>query len=196
MRNQILSLLLLPLLLAGNVHAEDNWSGNVNLLLGSKALDENDWFAYQQGEVGILFDFGRSNWPVNIVIDMLSSSGDFDGFAYYPPVGVYHVDEKVSTRELNLGVRHYFDASTSMRPYFGGGLAMVHLDTDWRIDSGAWQHDEGKGGGIWLDGGILWGFDHFNLGFDMRVSLAEVEMDLGNYEGGGGHFGLVLGYNW
>lgn len=196
MRTQIFSLLLLPLLFAGSVHAADDWRGNVNLLLGSKGLDDRDWFAYQQGEVGILFDFGRSNWPVNIAIDMLHSRGDFDGLAYSPSVGIYHVEEEVSTRELNIGVRHYFEASSIMRPYFGGGLALVHLDTDWRIDSGAWQHDEGKGGGIWLDGGILWGFDHFNLGFDIRVSVAEVEMDLGNYEGGGGHAGLSLGYNW
>jgi hypothetical protein len=196
MRTQILSLLLiLPLLFASSVHADDDWSGNVNLLLGSKALDDRDWLAYQQGEVGLFFDFRRTGWPVNIAIDMLSSSGDFSGLVYHPSVGIYYAEEEVITRELNLGVRHYFETST-MRPYFGGGLTLVSLETDWRIDSGAWQHDKGDGGGIWLDGGIVWDLDSFNIGFDARVSLADVDMDSGYYEGGGGHVGLILGYHW
>jgi hypothetical protein len=197
MKTQILSLLLAStLLFAGSAHAAEGWSGNVNLLLGAKSLDDRDWFAYQQGEAGVLLDFGGPGWPVNIAIDVLGSRGDFDGLAYHPSVGIYHVEEEVTTRELNLGVRHYFETSSIMRPYFGGGLALVSLQTDWRIDAGAWQHDEGKGGGIWLDGGIIWGFDAFNLGFDVRVSVAEVDMELGNYQGGGGHAGLLLGYHW
>lgn len=188
-------LLAFPLMISSITHADDGWSGNVNLLLGSKALDSDDWVADAHGEVGILIDIGHSSWPVNIAIDMLRSRGDFDGFVYYPST-LYYVEEEVTTRELNLGVRHYFEAAPGMRPYIGGGLALISLETDWRIDSGPLLHDEGHGSGIWLNGGIVWGFNEFNLGFDVRVSAAEVEMDVGDFQGGGGHAGLILGYHW
>jgi hypothetical protein len=200
MKRELHSLwLLLALLLGGGVHANDDWSGNLNLLLGGKSLDDRDWLADQQGEVGMLLDFGRTSWPIHLVVDILRSRGEFTGlvYEYYAPtLSIYQVDEEVTTRELNLGIRRYFPTASTMRPYVGGGLALIDLQADWRIDNGPWQHDEGEGVGIWLDGGILWGFDHFNLGFDLRLSLADVEMELGNYAGGGGHAGVVLGYHW
>ena len=192
----IFLLLSLPLLFTTTTYAEDGWSGNVNLLLGSKGLDDRDWLATSHGEVGILLDFAPADWPVNIAIDMLRSRGEFSGLAYDPTWSIVYVEEEVTTRELDLGVRHYFDLGTNMRPYFGGGLALVSLTTDWRIGPGAWQHDEGKGGGIWLNGGIKWELDAFNIGFDIRVSAADVAMDAGNFSGGGGHVGLIVGYHW
>ena len=189
-------LLSLPLLFTTTTHAEEGWSGNVNLLLGSKGMSDRDWLATSHGEVGVLLDFGRTDWPVNIAIDMLSSRGEFTGLAYGPGWGIVYVEEEVKTRELDLGVRHYFDLGTNMRPYFGGGLALVSLETDWRIDSGAWLHDEGKGGGLWLNGGLKWELDAFNIGFDVRVTAADVTVDGGDVSGGGGHAGLILGYHW
>ena len=189
-------LLSLALLSNTNARADDGWSGNVNLLLGSKGMSERDWLATAHGEVGLLFDFRHSDWPVNIAIDMLRSRGEFTGFAYDPGFAVVYVEEEVTTRELNLGVRHYFDLGTNMRPYFGGGLALISLEADWRTDSGAWWHDEGKGTGIWLNGGIKWELDAFNIGFDIRITGADVALDAGNFSGGGGHAGLVLGTHW
>ncbi len=198
MRALFLSLLLtLPLLFNSTAHAEGEWSGNVNLLLGSKGLDDRDWLATSHGEVGILLDFGRTDWPVNIVIDMMRSRGTFSGWAYdFVPMRFVYVEEEVETRELDLGVRHYFDLDTNMRPYFGGGLALVSLETDWKIGSSQLRHDEGKGSGIWINGGIKWELDAFNIGFDIRITAADVALDAGDYSGGGGHAGLIMGYHW
>ena len=189
-------LLSLSLLSNTNVRADDGWNGNVVLFLGSKVLDDRDWLADAHGEVGLLFDFGRSDWPVNIVINMMSSRGEFTGLVYDPGIGIIYAEEEVTTRELNLGVRHYFDVGTNMRPYFGGGLALISLEADGRTDYGAWWHEEGKGSGIWLNGGIKWDFNAFNIGFDIRSSVADVALDAGDYSGGGGHAGLVLGTHW
>ena len=196
-----LSLLLsLALLSNTNVRADDGWSGNVNLLLGSKGMSDRDWLATAHGEVGILLDFGRSEWPVNIAIDMLRSRGKFSGGAwtYVPGFGwvLDYVEEEVTTRELDLGIRHYFDLGTNMHPYFAGGLALVNLEADTRTNSGAVIHDSGKGTGIWLNGGIKWELDAFNIGFDVRVTAADVAVDGGDVSGGGGHAGLILGYHW
>ncbi len=189
-------LLALSLTFHNSAHAEGSWDGNVNLLLGSKALDDRDWLADEHGETGILFDFGRSDWPVHIAIDLLGSRGDFNGLAYHPVDGIVYVDEEVTTRELNLGVRHYFKLSPTMHPYMGGGVALISLKADWSINSGAMMHDDGRGSGIWLNGGIVWRLDAFNIGFDIRASVADVDMALGDYSGGGGHAGLLLGYHW
>jgi hypothetical protein len=197
MKTRLLSLLLaLPLMFTGVTHADEDWNGNINLHLGSKVLNSDDWWAYSHGEVGIFIDVGHSSWPVNIVFDMLGSRGTFEGFDYAPIPGVFYVEEEVTTRELNLGVRHYFNARSSMRPYIGGGIAFITLESDTSIDLGPVIHDEGEGTGVWLGGGIIWGFNAFNLGFDMRVSAAEVEMNTGDYQGGGAHSALILGYHW
>ncbi|MEN8171128.1 MAG: hypothetical protein ABFS08_12970 [Pseudomonadota bacterium] len=197
MKTRLLSLLLiLPLMFTGISHADEGWNGNINLHLGSKVLNSDDWWAYAHGETGIFIDVGHSSWPVNIVFDLLGSRGKFEELDYTPALGVFYVEEEVTTGELNLGVRHYFNTRSSMRPYVGGGLALITLESDLRIDSGPLLHDEGHGSGIWLNGGIVWGFNAFNLGFDMRVSAAEVEMDAGDFQGGGAHTGLILGYHW
>ena len=189
-------LLSLPLLFSTTTHAEEGWSGNVNLLLGSKGMSDRDWLATSHGEIGVLLDFGRTGWPVNIAIDMLRSRGEFSGLAYSPSTGVVYVEQEVSTRELDLGVRHYFDLGTNMRPYFGGGLALVSLEADIDIGPGLLGHEEGKGGGIWINGGLKWELDAFNIGFDVRVTAADVTVDGGDVSGGGGHAGLIAGYHW
>ena len=198
MKTFITSILLcLPLFVTSPVHAEETgWSGNINLFLGSKGLSEQDWLASSHGETGILLDFGRTGWPVNIAIDMLSSRGEFSGLAYAPGPGIVYVEEEIRTREMNLGVRHYFDLNTNMHPYIGGGIALVSLEVETDIGPGLVAEDEGKGSGIWINGGAKWQLDAFNIGFDIRITAADVTLDAGDFSGGGGHAGLIMGYHW
>jgi len=171
--------------------------GNLNLFLGAKTLDENDWLANAHGELGLMFDIGGEDWPVALAVDLLGSSGDFDGLVYsYWDRGIYYYEEEVRTRELNLGVRKYWELHGNMHPYFGGGLALVELKAKGRLDGGPTYRDSGSGSGLWLGGGIQWRFEQFNLGFDIRSSFAEVDLASGDYQGGGGHAGVVLGVNW
>lgn len=189
-------MLLLSVTLNGSAAAADGWNGNVNLLLGAKSLDNTEWFAYEHHETGILIDFAQDGWPVNIAIDLLRSHGDFSGLVYIPYDAIYPYEEDVVTREMNLGVRRYFDVNHTLRPYLGGGLALVKLEAEGSTTPGSVVHDEGTGSGIWLNGGFLWNLDAFNLGFDIRATIAEVDMDYGYFQGGGGHAGLLFGYHW
>ena len=51
--------------------------------------------------------------------------------------------------------------------------------------------------GFWIGGGIYWTLgEHFNIGFDLRWSKAEVTINGVDGEAGGGHAGLLLGYHW
>jgi len=197
MSRGITALLLgFALLLAGPATAA-GWTGNINAFLGAKGLDDDDWLADSHSEAGLLFDIGGEDWPVLLAADVLGSYGEFDGLVYsYSTDSVDYYEEEVRTRELNLGVRKYWGVNGRMHPYLGGGLAFVRLKAKGRLDGGPTLSDSGSGEGLWLGGGIQWRFNSFNLGFSVRSSWAEVELDSGDYQGGGGHAGVVLGYHW
>lgn len=196
MRKGILSLLFISTFALAGPAAAAGWTGNINAFLGGKGLDDDDWLADSHAEVGVLLDFGGADWPVLIAVDMLSSRGDYDGYVYSPSLGIHYYEEDVETRELNLGVRKYWDVGGSMHPYVGGGLAFVRLEAEGRVNGGNTVTDSGSGEGVWVGGGIQWRFGQFNLGFSVRASAAEVSLDSGDYQGGGGHTGLLLGYHW
>ncbi len=189
-------LLLLPLslLLPGHVSAAE-WTGNLNAFFGGKALDDNDWMADEQAQVGARLDFRRQDWPISLAADVHYSEGDFSGNVFFPGVGVRYYREDVETSELNLGVRKYWITATNMRPFLGGGMAFVQVDAK-RDIAGDVRSDRGDGSGLWISGGISWTLNALNIGFDLRYTQAEVEMDFGDFEGGGGHAGMLLGYHW
>ena len=51
-------------------YAQDLWTGNINVFLGAKALEEDNWDPVEEHkEIGIMVDFKNENWPISIVID-------------------------------------------------------------------------------------------------------------------------------
>lgn len=185
----------LSLLLPG-VASAVGWTGNINGFFGGKALDDSDWFADEQAEIGVRLDFRRQNWPVSIAADVHFSDGDHSGNVFFPGLGIRPYKEDVETCEFNLGLRKYWDAVSNMHPFVGGGLAYVQLEAEGRIDGTTSLSDKGNGIGAWVNGGILWTINAFNVGFDVRYTRAEVGLDAGDFEGGGGHAGVLLGYHW
>lgn len=171
-------------------------TGNINAFLGAKVLDEDDWLANEHGEIGALIDFAGKDWPVHIAVDLLSSSGDFDGLVYSPSRGVTYYEEKVKTREMDLGVRKYWNVGGNMYPYLGGGLAFVKLKAEGRYPGEPSFSDSGSGTGLWLGGGIQWRINQLNIGFSIRASGANVELRGNDYHAGGGHSALIVGYHW
>lgn len=194
-KSVFLPILSLSLLLPGVVSAV-GWTGNLNGFIGGKALDDEDWFADEQAEVGVRLDFRRDDWPFSIAVDTHFSEGDFKGYVFFPLSGTRYYEEDVDTCEFNLGIRKYWDAAANMRPFLGGGLAYAQLEAKGKLDGVTELSDKGNGVGIWLNGGILWTIDAFNIGFDVRYTRVEVGLDAGDFEGGGGHAGVLLGYHW
>ena len=189
------TLLTSALLLAGALTTTqaiaDEWDGNINLLLGQKSLDSDDWGDNDsQKAFGIQFDFARSEWPVHLVVD-LYGAGETEG----------NGDDKVEdvTGGLHLGVRKYWTVgSSSFTPFVGGGLALVTAEstTGSGDDKETVEDDEG-GLGYWVGGGAKWVLgEHLNIGGEVRYSQAEVDLDGTELEAGGVYAGLLAGYHW
>lgn len=175
------------MLLVLNAHAA-GYTGNVNFFLGQKSLDSDDWQPLdEQGEFGVLVDFKQSHWPVSVAIDILVSADEATELG---------VNLEGITSEINGGVRKIWDVSgSSIRPYIGGGLAIISAD----LEASAFTtvSDDDNSVGIWLNGGVYWTLGKsFNLGLDLRYSRAEVTILGVDVEAGGSHAGLILGYHW
>ncbi len=164
------------------------WTGNVNIFLGAKAMDQDDWEpAHEHGQVGLLVDFRRQFWPVNIAVDLLFSNGEGT---------VGGLDVEATTAELNVGVRKIWDHLSMIRPYVGGGLAMIYAEGTVSLAALSESVDDSSLG-FWLNGGVYWALgETFNIGIDLRYSAADVTLMGEDVKAGGGHAGLILGWHW
>lgn len=178
--------------LAGTAPASgQGWSGDANLFLGAKALGEGDWGPTdRQGEFGIQTNLTGPEWPVSLAVDLLAAGNDEDvssgGFT----------EQRARTSELDLGARKLWGGDPVVRPYVGGGLAFATGEIERR---GPFRtvRDRDSGVGLWLDAGLLWTLSRaFDLGFDAKLSTAEVRLFGDDKNAGGLHLGLLLGYHW
>lgn len=200
MKKNILVVILMLFTMNANAETnvdENKWTGNVNVFLGQKSLDENDWAPLEHhAEGGVLVDFKKQNWPVSIAVDILGSVRMGTVVDTDPTV-----DLESYTSEIDVGVRKIWKVSGSSnrpRPYVGGGIAFVHgeiLATNNATGFTVTEYDNGTG--VWINGGVYWTLaQHFNLGLDLRYSKAEIKLYDVDVEAGGTHVGLLLGYHW
>lgn len=174
--------------------------GQVNFFLGQKSLDSEDWQpAEDQPEFGVMMSFGRSNGPVDVAIDILTSAKEADV--------VVNNSQFVSkftgtTLEIASGVRKIWKTGRA-RPYLGGGLALISASGVLK-NAGVTLIDVSDGTiGLWTSCGVFWRLGkRFNLGFDLRYSSADVDLDLGldsmgqTVRAGGFHVGITAGFGW
>lgn len=184
------SLMLLMISSGVAVSKEGGWTGNVNLFLGGKGLNEDHWTpAEAQGEGGIQIDFRPRSWPVSLVIDLLGAGGKPEGSEF-----------ESRTSELNIGVRKIWEQFTYVRPFIGGGVSFVHGEMKGKMVDGVVEvgsSDEDDGAGLWFGGGVYWTLaKHFNIGLEAKLSAAEVTLFGIEANAGGGHFGMLVGGHW
>lgn len=164
------------------------WTGNVNLTLGGKYLDSNDWDPVEnQTELGISFDFRERGWPVNLLVQYLGS---------YAEDTVHGVDVEGQTSEFRLGVRKIFEPDAVVRPFISAGVASVWAKSTGEA-GGFSVSDDDSALGVFLDGGIYFTLSRsFNLGVEVGYSTAQVDFMGEESEAGGTHAGLLAGYHW
>jgi hypothetical protein len=173
--------------------AEESLTGNVNVFLGTKALNEDDWSpAENQTEAGVELDFESPSWPVSLVLGLRGSSGEGDFVD--PLLGSGSVEGKTS--ELSLGIKKIWAPDAHTHPFVGGGLAFVEGEFSAAFAAGS-VSDSDTAVGIWLGGGVYWTLgEHFNVGLDLRLSSADVTLFSVDGAAGGAHIGVLLGYHF
>lgn len=174
---------------------QNRWTGNVNLFLGGKFLEESEWRpAHEQDEWGIELDFRQEGWPVNIAIDYLRgdiSESDFD------PVFGSFIEAKSETAELNIGVRKIWDHFPRARPFIGGGISYITAESIVFAPGIGSFFASDEAVGAWIGGGVYWEITRsLNLGFEIKYSFADVTIGGVDVDAGGEHFGLLFGYHW
>jgi hypothetical protein len=170
------------------------WTGNFNLGVGLKFLDEDEWAATsQQKEMRAALDFRQRRWPINIACDFMYSMSE-DVYTYVESSDSYVLYNQTSA-ELNAGVRKIFDQKLySMRPFVGGGLGYITTSIDFAEVVSNFQ--EGTMG-AWAEGGVYWELErHFNLGAEVLWSWAKIPVRLTEANAGGKHFEMIVGYHW
>jgi hypothetical protein len=141
--------------------------------------------------------FGGADWPVLIAVDVLTSGEEEDVFN--GPFGASKLT--AGTFEGAFGVRKIWQ-SWNVHPYAGGGIALVGAGAEY--EAGIFDIDADDAAiGPWLGGGVFWRLgSRFNLGFDVRYSSADVDLDFGagviqhNVRAGGFHGGITVGFGW
>jgi hypothetical protein len=173
------------------------WSGNVNLFLGAKFLEEDDWEPIdEQVEGGILVDFKQRRFPLSIAIDLLYSGDDQDIGVHVFGFGTFGTHVESRTTEVNIGVRKIWERSETVRPFIGGGVALINAELESKT-LGASESDDDIGVGAWIDAGIYWTLNRqFNIGIDARWSRAEVDLFGVTGQAGGWHIGAMAGFHW
>jgi opacity protein-like surface antigen len=170
------------------------WGGNIFVFGGQKQLDDDDWGELDTHlEAGLLLDVRPPNWPVNLVLDnRYSWDDDSEG----------SVDLEVSTWEVNLGVRKYFALGRdgAFQVFVGGGgtFGMASIEA---AAGGQTESDDETGIGFWADAGAVYIFEGgFTLGVEIAYSTwdaeGEIEDESFEVDGGGLHFGVVIGFHW
>jgi hypothetical protein len=175
------------------------WSGNVNLFLGEKFLDKDNWEPVdQQFEMGILMDLDiKHRWiPFSFALDLLYSRDEDDVGTLDLGVGTYYTNVESRIMELDLGIRKIWECPKHIRPFIGGGFAIINgrLEAD---SIGVSVSDDETGYGMWADIGVYVTLsERFNLGIDARWSKAEVDLFDREARVGGWHIGALAGLHW
>jgi len=170
------------------------WTGSINLSIGVKELNDDDWAPWDtQLGFGILMDFREEHWPVGIAFDVMRSSDDASEFD--PILG--NIDVEVNTLEIGLGVRKILAKKrTTIKPYIGAGIAYVNADSevtgyDFVVS------DDDSALGFWADAGFHWMLNpEFSIGVDARWSTGEVTIFEEKNDAGGLLLGFMVGHHW
>jgi hypothetical protein len=210
MRQDHSLLLAAALVLCAALTAPALASGDANLLIGEKSLSDElfDGAGVDgQSMMGVAVSLDL-NWPVMLAIDLLTTSKDATVAIEAENLLEFWTD--VQTTELDVGVRKFW--GDKLKPYIGGGLAYIELDSiqiehgDFGVPGSEYFDtiidDSDSGIGIWLNTGLLYRVGQYiNIGIDIRYSDAEADLlpfdaETLTLDSGGTHYGVLIGYHW
>lgn len=168
--------------------------GNVNFAIGAlwTADDFSEAFNMDERiEIGAICDVKKKNWPISIAFEYLFSYGDSrTSVNSYGLLENMNVD--VYCSEMYVGVKKVFNHFPSVKPFVGGGLYTVNVYVDISYDD---EYDVGIGG--WVGAGAYFMLlKHLDIGLEWKWSKAKVTIFDKDFDVGGNHFDLMIGYHF
>ena len=180
---------LTSLLLSSGAAAEIR--GNANLFLGAKMMSDQWQPAGQQFEIGATVDFRSEQWPVSAAVALLYTKAD-------ESESTFGVKDEIF--EYHFGVLklwHDDDLRAKFRPFVGGGAVVAQANVALSRIGLSTVHDQDLGFGGWVGAGFYWNpYRSLNLGVDARWSTASVQLMGQDFDAGGVHLGVTVGWRW
>lgn len=182
-------ILIIGLLLCTPLSAMAQGSGNLNVFIGSKTLNEDDWEPVdEQLEIGGMFDYRPPNWPISLAVDLLYSFGDDEQFG---------IELENRFLELDVGFKFIMENPSTINPFIAGGVAFVEAEAEgdfWDVFD---LQDDTSGTGLWLSGGAYVTMNNnLNLGLNIRWSDVEADWHSFDIDLGGSRIGGFIGVHW
>jgi hypothetical protein len=173
--------------------------GTVHFTLGPKWLDDDFEPAENQYQFGASVAFGRSGWPVQVVVEVTSSEGeDSRQVTVFTPFGMVpgKWTRGAVLKEVGGGVQKTWRPGRT-RLSLAGGFERIRVKFEQTLTVGGPYNGQvfrdgtsDPGTGYWLAGATWWPLGlRFDLGADLRYSSADVAHTNAN----GLHAGLLLG---
>ncbi|HHO75193.1 MAG TPA: hypothetical protein ENN05_02050 [Deltaproteobacteria bacterium] len=174
-----------------------DWSGNVHFFLGTKILKDQYWEPVNRTrESGVLIDVKHARIPFSIAVDFLYSKDKERLNVHMVNVGVFDSTSISKTAELNVGIRKIWHVFGNVRPFIGGGLAVVNAEIKTHLLGVDYSQDD-NAYGVWADVGLYFTLrEHLNIGVDARWTKARVNLLDINGDAGGWHVGTIIGCHW
>ncbi len=166
-------------------------SGNINLFIGQKSLDDSGYWnpVDDHTEFGIMFDMIEKGWPVSLELGYLMSEDESSN---------RYESWEAETSELSIGIKKiWVIRNFPFKPFVSGGLAYISAEDEYENAAYSLQADDSAMGFYLSTGAYATLSRHLNLGLVFRISKADVELfDDDDVGAGGEHFGLFIGYHF
>ncbi len=189
MKRSFLLTLFFALLTLSSVPAHST-SGNLNLFIGQKSLDDSDYWnpVDDHMEYGIIFDMIEKGWPISLELGLLMSSDESsDDYASW----------EAHTSEFSVGIKKIWAIRNfPLKPFVSGGLAYISAEDEFENAFGTSEEDDSAMGFYLSAGAYATLSQHLNLGLLFRISKADVDLFEDGVGAGGEHFGLFIGYHF
>jgi len=186
-------LLMLPLQAPAADMQSYDWT--VDVLVGMRAYDENEWAPVdEQLALGLLatWRLSDSNWRLEMGLSTSSDDATLTN-------GVDLLDLEANFFEATLGVRYVFELETAeMEPYISFGASWQDAEIKASLNGGPDESEDDQSFGLLLGGGLAFPFaERWRAGFDLRA-VAGTDLEYGGVETNAdyGQFSAFIGVAW
>ena len=168
----------------------NKWTGNIFGVFGVRNLRGSDFDPVEdQTNTGIMFDFGKDEWPMHICLEYFNSSDEESQGT---------TDYELSVSEMNIGLRYIIDVPN--RPITiqaGGGISFIDIELETSTPSLTVSDDESTHG-YWYAAGAYYRWqDRFLIGFDIHYTDARSSVGgTGSVNSGGWQSNIIAGFRF